>query len=111
MNSTDRLTRNRAFLDLLRDSKSVQAKAILKTASRDQILVIGEIFLNLLEKHFDLTDSFLRYVAKRKNIVRKLGDRKIKVSEKYKLVKKYSDFIRETLKQLWVQIHNVLASA
>lgn len=79
----DRVKRNIYFLRYLSTlANSVQRKALLETASADQITAVAEIAYNILGGVFELTDSELSSLQRYKCVIRKLASRYFRTDEK-----------------------------
>ena len=79
----DRVKRNIYFLRYLSTlANSVQRKALLETASADQITAVAEIAYNILGGVFELTDSELSSLQRYKCVIRKLASRHFRTDEK-----------------------------
>ena len=69
----NRLRIHSRFLKFLPDATLQQRKFLLKTASKDQVLVLSEIIINLLNDHFQLTKQQEIQLSKYKSCLRKVG--------------------------------------
>ena len=71
----NRVKRNASFIRLFWEPAFTisQLRFILKTATRDQVLTLAEIFVNVLKGQFNLSPVQLTELSKYKNILRKLG--------------------------------------
>ena len=70
-----RVKRNAKFIQLLTDSKfsPAQCKTLIKTASKDQILTLAEILVNLLQGHLKVSAQQTSELSKYKRFLRKVG--------------------------------------
>ena len=69
-----RLRQQGHFLSFLVKLPTGQVKTVLKTATRDQVLALGEIFHNILNGNIKLTRHQIRDLSRYKNAVRNIGD-------------------------------------
>lgn len=92
-----RVDKHRSFLQLLRSSEKNQQKAILKTASDEQIKTLSEIVLNLLAGHIPINNKTKRNLSKYRDNLRDLTDKTIAVST---LKKRWNKFPVEVLVNL-----------
>ena len=92
-----RVDKQRAFLQLLRSSEKNQQKAILKTASDEQIKTLSEIVLNLLAGHIPINIKLKRNLTKYKDNLRGLSDKSISISS---LKQRWNKFPLEVLQNI-----------
>lgn len=88
------LVKCKPFFTLLIDTSKQQGRALLDTATPSQADAITEIAYNLL--HIPLTGSLKIKVEKRKKILSKIGNKKIKYRTKSRLVYKHSQCLYDT---------------
>ncbi len=101
----NKIKQSREFILLLLSCSKSQARALLETASNEQISALSEIFLNFVDQKLNTTDNSL--FKRRKEVIQKLANRKYTDRFKYSLVcqnwqlvwKVVLDF-KTTLKQL-----------
>ncbi len=86
----------RSFLELLLVATKPQAKALLKTASTNQVRALSEIALNVLEGVLPVKD--LGKLSR--HFVRSLGDRHKSPSFKRKLLSRQFDHLLALLKNV-----------
>ena len=75
-----RVSKHKPFLQLLRSAEKNQQKAILKSASEEQIKTLSEIILNLLAGHIPINLKNKRDLAKYKENLRDLADKQTAIS-------------------------------
>ena len=68
-----RVKRNAYFIQFLLRATERQRKFLLKTASKDQVLAVTEIIINLIQGHFNLSSTQRTSLAKYKRGLRKVG--------------------------------------
>ena len=93
-----RLTRQKAFIDLVLNSETNQANALIETITDDQALTLIEILLNLHRLKVSRQTSQL--LIKRKRLFRQLMSSKVKSQRKKYLIKKHRRQILDTLKSV-----------
>ena len=89
-----RINKHKPFLDLLHSSEKNQQKALLKTASTEQIRILSEIVLNILAGNIPLSSKFKSNLSRYKDRLRDLTD---KNSSDETLKKKWNKFPVEIL--------------
>ena len=85
----------REFFHLLLSTDKIQALALLKTASEDQLHCITEISHNLLQ--ITLKGEISQKVRKRRHILKHLANKKTSYKAKSKLLYKHSISMLDTL--------------
>ena len=70
-----RVSKQVSFLRLLRSTEKNQQKALLKTASEEQIKSLSEIILNLLAGYIPLSAKTKRTLSQHKDKLRGVADR------------------------------------
>ena len=71
-----------SFLDLIASCSPKQRAALLKTASREQILTLCETALNIVRKLIPLTDGQLKRLRRYKKVTLALANRKVSIGDK-----------------------------
>ena len=72
--SSDRIERNRQFLDFIANPPTKkQRQTLLKSATQDQVIAICEIILNTLAGNVDLTPQEVKTVSVYKKDLRRVG--------------------------------------
>ena len=93
-----RMRKNAQLLRLLTKAKPEQKKAILKTLSNDQVKAVCQCVLNILHGTIGVTKKVRNRLEKHKTCLRKLGDKKVSVNHKRKiLIQKGSGFLDSLL--------------
>ena len=103
-----RVRQNSHFLSLLHTTNNKQKKQLLKAATREQILTLSEIVLNLLEGNLPVSHHDLQSLLKFKNILRKLGSFSLNIIKKKKLLTSYSHLIDFLLNLLWEELSSII---
>jgi len=89
----ERVYRNQDFLRLLCKTTAPQRKALVRTATTDQIESICECALNVLRKNVPLTPSEIVKLRKNKRVIYKLADKRVPVSKKRKKLEQAGGFL------------------
>ena len=100
------------FLQSLANSKSKKRRhLIIDWASNEHIRTVCELFLNILRGLVPLSQHIYNILNKKKTVIRILTDRKVKFSEKRKLLKRSRSLIEtlpaiiEILKKIVPEFH------
>ena len=93
-NMAERLQRNVPFLEVLARGTPMQKKAILKGAGDDLCRCFAEICQNVLHGCLNLTDHETNKLKKHKGSIRALGDKKVPLSRKKKIVRQKGGFLQ-----------------
>ena len=104
-----RVKRVEYFIYLLIKTSKNQARALLETATTDQILGISEVFLNLIENNIPLSKKIQTILKKHKGLFQKLGSRKLPEKSKYKLVCKHWKLVWSLLTEAKKILHQLLS--
>ena len=75
-----RVDKHKHFLQLLRSGEKNQQKAILKTATEEQVKTLSEIILNLLAGYIPINSKTKRNLSKYKDTLRGVIDKKVPIS-------------------------------
>lgn len=75
-----RVNKHKHFLQLLRSTEKNQQKAILKTASEEQLKTLSEIILNLLAGNIPINFKTKRSLKKYKDNLRGVTEKKVAIS-------------------------------
>lgn len=73
---SQRVKKNKTYLQLLIGTHQAQQKALLSTISLEQLKAISEIALNILHGALPLTVSQKKVLNRHRNIIRLLGGKK-----------------------------------
>ena len=100
-----------AYLKLfIQTSSHFQRKALLDTITTDQVKALCEITHNLLQGNINVSDNKLRPLLKHQTFIRSLGNPKVSLKEKKKLVccrapilLKLLKVCQPTLGQIWTK--------
>lgn len=71
----NRANKERSFLELLQHAENTQKKALLKTASDEQVRILSEIVYNILGGVIEISAKSKQDLLPHKNKLRKLGDK------------------------------------
>ena len=81
------LQKHKEYLTLLLSTNNLQARAILDTSTNEQINILSEIALNLrLIKH---SKKIIEKLKNHNHLLKKLSDKKLSISNKRIIVRKY----------------------
>lgn len=98
-----------AFIKLLAGSApTAQRKLLLETITKDQLLALSEIALNLLSGVLVLSPSNKKKLSKHKNFIRLLSDKKISRTSKKKAIQNKGALISLMLKAILPSLQNLL---
>lgn len=98
---------NKHYLTLLLSTTAkAQALALLQTATKEQILLLSEIALNLT--HLELPKKAKFYVSKKKKLLERLSSKTLARSRKQALIQKNAKFILDLLLSLKSQLSELL---
>ena len=97
---------NKAFLELLLSTSKKQAVSLLQTTTKEQLLLLSEIFFNIL--NLPLPKTARQYVTKKKKLIQRLASKKTNKSQKLSLIKKHSRFLQQLLFVLKRQLNELL---
>ena len=100
------INKNKNFLGLILSTNTIQAKGLLNTISSDQLRLIEEIAYNLL--NLPLSEKEKNIVKNQKSFIRKLSNKKIKVSEKKKIIRRYKTKLLNILLILKLKLLSLL---
>ena len=89
------LKRNKYFLTLLLTTNKGQAKALLETITQNQLETVIEIVFNLIKICTVKKDKTA--IQKRKNLLKKLVNKKVKLSKKKQLIVRHRIQLLKTL--------------
>ena len=92
-----KLDKHRSFLNLLLNGENSQKKALLKTASDEQIRMLSEIVLNILGGVIPVSAKLRHDLIPHKDKLRKLGD---KTQPNCVLKRNWNKFPLEILKNI-----------
>ena len=81
-----RVNKHEAFLDLLSSTNPIQRKALIRTASEEQLRSVCECALNILRQQVHLSPKQIAELRKHRSLVYKLADRSIPIPRKRKLL-------------------------
>lgn len=90
---SQRLKSQFPFLQMLARSQSQRRKELLKTATREELLSLFEICLNILNKKLPVKGTTYKRFYRHRQLIRALGDRKVSFTRKKKLVNQHGGFI------------------
>lgn len=79
---SQRIKKNKTYLQLLIGTHKAQQKALLSTISLEQLKAISEIALNILHGTLPLTASLKKVLTRHRNIIRLLGGKKTSQKKK-----------------------------
>jgi len=98
-----------AFIQLLADNKSSnQRNLLLKSITRDQLLALSEIALNLLRGVLVLSPANKKKLSKHKSFIRLLSDKKVTQVSKKKAVESKGSIVSLMLKGVLHSLENIL---
>ena len=93
-----RLFRESAFIELLLNGDKQQAYALIDTATRDQVLALIEIFINL--HRLKVPNKTEHLLKKRKRLFQPLISDKVNVKRKQSLIRQHRLQILDTLRSV-----------
>lgn len=93
------LKKAKYFILLLLDKNTskYQSRALLETASGDQVNALSEIFYNLQQGGLPLSPILKDTLKKRQRVLSKLGNKKISVKERSCIVQQHTRIVHDTL--------------
>ena len=92
--------RSSHFILLLLECSRNQARALLETASEQQVVMICRLLLNLRENIVMLAQESRRIVEKNKKLIERLSRKSTKEKTKYSLIRRF-----------WSTVYNLIKSA
>lgn len=90
---SSRMQRNLGVLELLYKSPPRVRKVIISNANVDLINALCEIALNVLKGAIPLNDKQYRQLKKKKAVIRRLADKKVKTPQKRKAINQSGGFL------------------
>ena len=104
--TSPRLSCVRNFLKLVVEdcSSAEQTKALLSTATKEQIKAITEIFHNIVHGNLKLSKSVKRIISRHRRTIHSLAKDRISLEKRKRLFKKHFYLIIQILRN----IHNLL---
>ena len=88
-----RLKAQQHFLHLLAHSKLQRRKHLLKLATKEELASLFEICLNILKGRLKLNDQNYKTLQRHKHLIRTLGNKKVPLKHKKKLVNQKGGFL------------------
>ena len=98
-----------AFIQLLAENpSSTQRNLLLKSITRDQLLALSEVALNLLSGVLVLSTANKKKLSKHKSFIRLLSDKKVTQVSKKKAIENKGAVISLMLKAVLHSLENIL---
>lgn len=90
------MLKNKHFLQLLFTTEPPQQKALLRSITLDQTLVLSEIFFNLLH-HVKVSTNVKSLIKSRRRVLAKIADRDIPIEERANAIEDHVRIVLQTL--------------
>lgn len=100
------LKKQKCFLEFLSKTEPDQRKALLRTSTTEQCLVIGEICYNILQGSAGISNRHKTRLAEHADVIRRLANRDIKDSRRRYLLVKHNEVVVEIIKAVLNSIKN-----
>lgn len=88
-----RIRANQAFLHLLARSTGERRRSLLKHATKEELMALFEICLNLLRGNLNIKGKDYEKLKRQRHLIRKLADKRVKINEKKKIVNQKGGFV------------------
>ena len=87
---SNRVKQNLCFIRLLAETTSkAQRKALLETATKQQLKTLVEITYNILQLHFPVSKTYQNKLIKRGHVLEGIVDRRKKERQRDRYIKKH----------------------
>lgn len=90
---SQRIKKHQPFLHLLARSRPKQRKILLRQATKDELLSLFEICLNIIKGNIPLKAEDFKKLKRHKGLLRTLSDKKVTLKHKKKLINQKGGFI------------------
>ena len=77
-----RIAQQSPFLKLLYDCSPTQRKALIESASREQLEALSQIALNILRGNLSVSETHKKKLKEYKDVIRSLGSRSVSLTRK-----------------------------
>ena len=88
-----RIRANQAFLHLLARSTSERRRLLLKHATKDELMSLFEICLNILRGNLNIKGKDYTKLKKERHLISQLANRRVTFNKKKKLINQKGGFI------------------
>lgn len=88
-----RIKANTPFLHLLARSSLKKRKNLLKQATKEELASLFEICLNIIRGNIPVQGKDYKRLKRQKQLIRRLADKKVSVTQKKKLINQKGGFI------------------
>ena len=88
-----RIKANHAFLQLLARSTAERRRMLLKHATKDELMSLFEICLNILRGNLSIKGKDYEKLKRQRHLIRTLADKQVAIKEKKKIVNQKGGFI------------------
>ncbi len=104
-----KITKAKNFMLLLLTCSKPQARALIETASPDQVLALSETILNILTNQKGLTSKGRSTITRHRKLLERIGSRKLLEKTKYSLVRNHWKLVWTLVLEIKAKLKQLLS--